>query len=160
VIPPCDFTRKEVLQLQKLIFERVNEIRKSKGKRPLTYNKGLSRVARYRLYHMYQDDDFSHIGPNGWSFLHTMNRFGYALPKRGAENLLGTTHKPSQGLQTIAHEMVKAWMSSPPHRRSLLNSAYEITGVGVFMYQRKGHNTTTSSQLFAEKITRFKPKYS
>ena len=160
VIGTSKVTRKQVLRLQRMVFAEINKERKAHHSHPLKYNVSVARVARYRLNKMYREQYFAHIGPNGHAFPYSLNRFGYKCPKRGAENLIGTSYNPSNSLSSLARSMVKSWMSSAPHRRSLLNDTYKITGVGVLMYEKNGHLDTTSSEIFCQELTQFQPKYS
>ena len=103
------------------VVRLVNEIRVSRGLKPLTEDWQLSRVARYKSQDMKDRGYFSHTSPTYGSPFDMMKSFGISYRTAG-ENI-------AKGYST-PKAVVDAWMNSPGHRANILNSSYTHIGVG------------------------------
>ena len=110
------------LQTEAQLLALANQSRRQAGAPPLTLDAGLSRAARTHALAMFEARQLSHQFPGEPS-----------LPSRLAAT---TDLQLDQGGENVAldydaqhgHEHL---MLSPPHRANLLNSAYNVIGLGV-----------------------------
>lgn len=117
-IPTMDSS---VTAYEQEVVRLVNEIRKEKGLKPLTYDWQLSRVARIKSQDMKDNRYFSHTSPTYGSPFQMMRDFGISYRTAG-ENI-------AHGYAT-PQAVVNAWMNSPGHRANILNSTFTTIGVG------------------------------
>lgn len=123
----------------------INKERTYYGLSPLKVDPDLSRAAKNKSKDMLNRDYFDHyaLGLSPWDFIENA---GYNYLYAG-ENL-------AMDFQT-AEGMVQAWMSSPTHRKNLLNEDYEDTGLGIVkgIYSENGQarETTIVANMFGRK---------
>ncbi len=121
------------------VLEQTNAERAQAGLSPLVVNEKLNQAALAKANHMFQNDYWAHVSPDGttpWVFI---KNAGYAYSVAG-ENLardFGDT--PS---------MVKAWMNSATHKANIVHSKYSQTGIAVVDGKLQGVETTLVVQLF------------
>ncbi len=117
-IPTVDSS---VTAYEQEVARLVNEVRRSNGLSPLTFDWELSRVARYKSQDMRDRGYFSHTSPTYGSPFAMMKSFGISYRTAG-ENI-------AKGYAT-PKAVVDAWMNSPGHRANILNSSFTHIGVG------------------------------
>ena len=103
------------------VVRLVNLRRAEHGRKPLTQDWQLSRVARYKSQDMKDLGYFSHTSPTYGSPFQMMKSFGISYRTAG-ENIAKGYASPEA--------VVNAWMNSPGHRANILNSTYTHIGVG------------------------------
>lgn len=108
------------------IAELVNEERESRGKEALEINEELMENAMLRAGEAVES--FSHTRPNGENY-DTAVTIEYSL---AGENLAGTSVHYGSTLESLAEETVDGWLKSSGHKKNLLDSKWEETGVGVY----------------------------
>ena len=97
----------------------VNTFRATNGAPPLRVGRALTRAARAHSVDMARKGYFDH-----GAFVQRLRRFGVRAPYVG-ENLASGTSPLSAG------EIVRMWITSPPHRQNLLDRGFRRIGVGV-----------------------------
>ncbi|MGI6176537.1 MAG: SafA/ExsA family spore coat assembly protein [Christensenellales bacterium] len=112
------------------VIRLVNDIRVSRGLKPLKENWELSRVARYKSQDMHDNKYFSHTSPVYGSPFTMIKNFGLSYRTAG-ENIAMGYRTPQQ--------VVDGWMNSSGHRANILNASYTQIGVG---YVASGHYWT------------------
>lgn len=123
------------------VISATNAERAKANLSPLQHNATLSQAAAAKAHHMFQNNYWAHIAPDGttpWVFI---RQVGYEYQVAG-ENLardFGDT--PS---------MVKAWMDSPTHRDNIMNEKYADIGVAVVDGTLEGVETTLVVQMFGK----------
>jgi uncharacterized protein YkwD len=122
--------------LEQGVLVRMNEVRRSRGLRPLRSNPRLAVAADFHSRDMGRRGYFEHDSANGTVFWRRIERF---YPSRGfrswtvGENLLWAS--ASYG----AAFAVREWMQSPPHRENILSRDWREVGIGaVFFAQAPG----------------------
>jgi uncharacterized protein YkwD len=116
------------------ILAAINTSRKQERLPLLVIDARLTAVAQEKLDDMLRRRYFDHQDPEGkyiWEKL--KRRCAYRLT---AENL-------AEGMAD-ARALEKEWMSSPPHRKNILNPGYRLTGIAV------SQNPLTAVVLFAD----------
>jgi len=116
----------------------------------------LTRIARLRSCDMAHGADFSHTDGEGNFIAGEMveQRFGrYGatgenIMKMGSSLAPGVATRPF-GPEEFARVAVDGWMKSPGHRENILNSRYDLSGIGVAM---------VDGQAFATQIFRGPPR--
>lgn len=109
----------------------LNVVRRSHGLRPLRQNRLLSGAARRHSRDMVRRKYFAHNSLSGASFVQRIRRGGYL--SSASHWKLGETLAWGSGGLASAHEIVQAWMDSPPHRHVILQPGYREVGVGVVL---------------------------
>jgi len=100
----------------------TNQKRQENGLKPLVINDQLSQAAEQKATHMFANNYWAHIAPDGttpWSFI---KNSGYDYLYAG-ENL-------ARGY-TTASAVVDAWMASPSHRENMLSKNYNDVGFAI-----------------------------
>ncbi|MCC2821011.1 CAP domain-containing protein [Lachnoclostridium pacaense] len=123
------------------IVELANEKRESKGKRTLEINDELMENAMVRAEEA--DESFSHTRPDG-DYYNTVITVEHVS---SAENLAGGGIFNNDTLEDLAEEIVNGWWKSSGHKKNMLDSRWEETGVGVSI----NGNVYNVSQLFIKR---------
>jgi uncharacterized protein YkwD len=123
--------------LESAVVGKVNAVRKASGLQPLVSRPALERAAEDHALDMAQHGYFSHSWSSGASFSSWIRHYWPGPSFRGSwsvgENLYW------RGPTITATNVVRGWMSSPPHRRNLLTPRWRAIGVGaVEMIQPTG----------------------
>ena len=105
------------------IFNQINRERARAGKKRLQAHPGLNFLAQKQANFLSKNSKNGQASTSG-----SINRSRYANLRYNIENVTELTH--STGLDDAAPDIVNAWMSSPEHRRTLLQS-WNRVGVGV-----------------------------
>lgn len=109
-------------QFEKRVVELTNQARAAQGIKPLSYNWELSRMARHKSEDMRDRGYFSHQSPTYGSPFNMMK--AYRIPFQAAgENIAAGQPSPD--------EVVKSWLTSPGHRRNIMNPGFSEIGCGV-----------------------------
>jgi uncharacterized protein YkwD len=115
--------------IEKAIFDLVNENRASYGLKPLLWNDEIARIAREKSNDMAERNYFNHANPDGKTFSDILkeNNVFYLT---ASENIAMFSNFTNQNL---ASEVVAGWLNSPAHRVPILDmdEIYTDTGVGV-----------------------------
>jgi len=118
-------------ELERRVFRLTNEVRRKEGLPSLDWERSLNTVARAHSVDMLMKGYFSHVSPEGKS-PHDRLLSGYQFPlSMTGENIWGGTGHDSRETVLLARIIVDSWMSSPGHRRNLLNPDFTDIGVGV-----------------------------
>jgi len=104
------------------VVRLANEERAQLGIAPLEMHPDLMRIARFKSQSMADLNYMAHHGVYGapWDL---MRAFGF-IPGSAAENIARGQRTPE--------EVILSWMNSPGHRANMLNSAYNVIGVGAY----------------------------
>ena len=135
-------------EIEKAIYRLTNNERKNAGLSALEWNEMLAVIAREHSIDMAKNGFFSHINLRGEGPNERAAHYGYPIektrPNEGvymigiAENIgemptgdvIGIGYV-QRGPDSIAEAQVKSWMGSFGHRSNILNSEYDVIGVGV-----------------------------
>lgn len=130
------------------VFKQVNYYREIRGLKPLATDDRLERSAINKSKDMVDKDYFEHYAHNltPWDFI-TEQNYNYLY---AGENL-AMDFQTSEG-------MVRAWMSSPTHRKNILNPDFDDIGIGIvkgeFTESGNTHETIMVTNMFGKE----KPK--
>jgi len=130
-----DITVDEVLNL-------TNQRRQGSGAGALRLDPTLSAAAQQKANHMFANNYWAHVAPDGTDPWHFIVGVGYDYLYAGENLAKDFSH--SSGV-------VDAWMNSPTHRENLLNSRYEDIGLAVVNGTLNGVETTLVVQMFGKK---------
>jgi len=131
---------------EQVLMETVNGQRIDHGLAPLSWNEQLYQAAHAKADHLFQEQYFDHIAPDGttpWAFFRAAN-YTY---KSAGENL-------AIDFSTLT-DAVPAWMNSPSHRANILNPDFTDTAMAVVYGHMDGQETTAVVQLFGEPMRPF-----
>ena len=130
--------------LERSVFELVNELRVKYGLSPLRWHEGLASVARAHSEDMGKRGYFGHIDPEGRDPWDRVRGAGIGCTAV-AENVFKAEGVPLEGVEAMARMVVRGWASSPGHLRNMLGK-WTHTGVGVYV----GNGTVYVTQVFCE----------
>lgn len=110
----------------------INRERTSRGLRALRHDRQLRKVAQSYSHSMVRDSFFDHVGSDGstvlgrikgrTTYLKGVNRYSVG------ENLYWGTD-----VRGTPQASVRGWLSSPPHRRNMLNPRFRDIGIGIVL---------------------------
>jgi hypothetical protein len=121
------------------VIEATNQEREKLSLTPLKTSDVLSQAAAEKAAHMFANDYWAHISPQGvtpWYFMHKHN-YNYTVAGENLARDFGDT-------QT----MTQAWMDSPTHRENIVNPKYTEIGIAVVNGTLQGVETTLVVQMF------------
>jgi uncharacterized protein YkwD len=135
--------------LERRIFQLTNEARRKNGLPPLSWDDSLALKARDRSDDMLKNNYFSHTSPEGKTLkdrLQEEKPATFRTISRIGENIyMGDKLDFSVDIKTQARLIVDGWMTSPGHRKNILDPNYSHLGVGVAAKDKKCYAT----QIFA-----------
>jgi uncharacterized protein YkwD len=117
--------------LERRIYQKVNEIRRERQAPVLSWNEDLASEARRHANNMSARSFFAHQDPKRGDIDQRLNLAAIEW-NRCAENIYR-----EKGFDDPVGDAVQSWLESPEHRRNMLDSGLAETGVGAFM-QRDG----------------------
>ncbi|MFD7133800.1 CAP domain-containing protein [Streptomyces sp. NPDC059894] len=100
----------------------VNSERGKAGCSPLTLNAKLTKAAQDHSADMALHSNMSHTGSDGSDAAERLTRAGYSWSSYGENVAYG---------YSSAEEVMAGWMSSPGHKRNILNCDFKEIGVGL-----------------------------
>ncbi|MFF8918118.1 CAP domain-containing protein [Streptomyces sp. NPDC015032] len=104
------------------LLELVNSVRRGAGCPPLTANKRLTKAARKHSTDMASHRNMSHTGSDGSTPGERITDARYDRTAYGENIARGYTTPES---------VMAGWMSSPGHRRNILDCSFKEIGVGL-----------------------------
>lgn len=116
----------------KQLLDLVNQQRRGAGLKPVKLNPLLTASAQAHSQDMALNDFFGHRGSNGSTAEARIAATGY--------NAFTSSENIAAGFATPTGVM-QAWMSSPLHRKNLLNPILQEMGVGFFLLDNDLGNT-------------------
>ncbi len=111
--------------LEKKVFDEANRLRRLRGISELQWNDAVAEQARSHSINMMQRGFFSHIDPERGALVARLAAAGIRWTRCG-ENIYR-----EKGLDDPVQSAVKGWMTSPEHRKSLLDPLFSQSGVGI-----------------------------
>lgn len=112
----------EYRELERTVFQLVNEYRQSQNLPPLQLEEPISQSARQHSRSMATGEvSFSHAG-----FDRRIEAIAESISYRGAAENIAY----NQGYNNPAQQAVEGWINSPGHRKNMLGN-YDLTGVGI-----------------------------
>ena len=121
------------------LLDETNKIRQQKGLSTLRMNQSLSNAASKKAQHMFKNNYWAHVAPDGtqpWFFI-LNEKYDYSY---AGENLAKNFNN--------SRDVVEAWYKSPSHRENLLNGNYDDIGFAVVNGVLDGYETTLVVQMF------------
>ena len=122
-------------ELERRIFQLTNEGRRKNGLPSLDWDNSLAVKAREKSDDMLANNYFSHTSPEGKTIKDRMQEEKPATIRnmfRIGENIyMGARLDYATDIKTQARLIVDGWMTSPGHRRNILDPQYTHIGVGV-----------------------------
>jgi hypothetical protein len=126
------------------LLTNTNMKRQANGLAPLKLNAQLNTAAEQKARHMFAQNYWAHVAPDGttpWVFIKDS---GYQYLYAG-ENL-------ARGFNT-GPEVVDAWMNSPTHKENMLSPYYTDIGFAVLPGTLTGSDTVLVVQMFGSPYT-------
>ncbi|MEA2255742.1 MAG: hypothetical protein QOG35_1787 [Solirubrobacteraceae bacterium] len=114
-------------QLDDVVLCLINRERAARAMRALRPSSLLDDAASRYARQMVAQRFFDHVSPSGLSLRTRVARAGYL---RG-NFLIGEDIATGTGQDASPAGIVEAWMSSPPHRRNILEPAFRDAGLGI-----------------------------
>ena len=111
------------------VVRLVNIERAKRGAAPLALSRKLNNSAQFHANFMAKNDCFKHLCPTEPDLGRRVLNAGYKWRAVGENIAAG---------QPDAAEVVAGWMTSPGHRKNILNPRYKEIGVGYVLLDRDG----------------------
>jgi uncharacterized protein YkwD len=124
-------------------FDLVNTERQRRGLRPLVWDGGLTRLARYHSQNMARGGYLSHVDRDGLD----LKARAQALGLRGWSTI-GENIAYNQGYSDPTAFAVERWMISQKHRENAMNGDYTHAAVGI---ARAADGTYYFTQVFMKR---------
>jgi len=121
------------------VIALTNQSRQQNNLPPLSVNDALARAAQKKAEHMFANNYWAHVAPDGTEPWYFIEEEGYSYLYAG-ENLA----RDFNG----SKDVVDAWLASPTHRDNLLSNKYNEIGVAVVNGVLDGFETTLVVQMF------------
>jgi uncharacterized protein YkwD len=122
-------------ELERRIFQLTNDARRKNRLPPLSPDDSLAVKAREKSDDMLKNNYFSHTSPEGKTIKDRMQEekpASYRTVFRIGENIyMGSRFDYSIDVKIQARMIVDGWMTSPGHRKNMLDPNYTHLGVGV-----------------------------
>jgi len=130
------------------VLDQINYQRDLRGLKPLVEDSRLDKAADNKSTDMIKRDYFEHysFGLTPWIFISEQD-YNYLY---AGENL-AMDFQTSEG-------MVRAWMSSPAHRKNILNPDYDDIGIGVVKGEYTDDKGTHETIMVTNMFGKEKPK--
>ncbi|MDD5469654.1 MAG: CAP domain-containing protein [Candidatus Peribacteraceae bacterium] len=121
------------------LLTQINAERARHGIAPLALNPILTQAAELHAADMWKRRYFSHITPEGRTYVDRMRAAGYFTPPASCSCEARCTCEPyfslgeniAQGQLTV-EQVMSDWLNSPPHRENMLNPNFTDIGIGLF----------------------------
>jgi uncharacterized protein YkwD len=121
--------------LERRIFQLTNEARRQNRLPTLDLDNSLALKAREKSDDMLINNYFSHTDPEGKTLKDRVQEekpASFRTISRIGENIyMGARFDYSVDIKTQARLIVDGWMTSPGHRKNILDPTYTHLGVGV-----------------------------
>ena len=128
------YTAEEVRQLERIILNRTNAERTSRGLSPLSWNNSLAKVADYHAWQMGKKGFRGHVEPDGDIHTNRLRQYGHYCTDDSESEVIAYTRTFEQDtLQTQANQLVNSWMRSKPHRDAILSNRARVSGIGTYV---------------------------
>lgn len=137
---------------EKEVWRLTNVERTRYSLKPLSYDPGLAKLARYHSHNMHQRNFFSHLDPQGYGVAERQQNYYPTLVLSSIGENIGRFHNSAGGF--TPQEVVSGWMESPNHRENILQPDYTHLGVGIVL----AGNTMYATQDFATPLVKIKSK--
>ena len=124
-------------------FDLINAERQRRGLRPLAWDGGLTRLARYHSQNMARDNYLNHVDRDGLDLKGRAQTLGL----RGW-SMLGENIAYNQGYNDPTGFAVERWMVSQKHRENAMNGDYTHAAVGI---ARASDGTYYFTQVFMKR---------
>lgn len=134
-IPRCANTelvpdRSNIERVRRATLCLLNAERAKRGLRSLASDHQLGKVSRSYSARMVRLGFFDHVCPRG-STVGSRVRGGTSYLRKAQRFALGENLAWGSGELATPREIVRSWMSSPGHRRNILDRRFHHVGVGV-----------------------------
>ena len=129
----------------------VNEVRQSKGLKPLKIERNLNESAENHSRWMLEADVFSHTGKGGSKHSERIMDAGFPMYGESwstAENLAMVGVSGEKDLRDEIRAMHKNLLNSPSHYAAIVNPKYDLIGIGIEVGEFQGHRVVMATQNF------------
>lgn len=109
-------------EYQEVILDRVNKARITSGLRPLKLDKELNKIAIIKARDMVREQKLSHNSKKYGLTFNIIKERGIKF-RSAAENIARWHDTPEF--------VAERWLKSSGHRKNILNSNYDKTGIGL-----------------------------
>ena len=131
-------SEKFMVEVERMIFEKVNTERAKAGVAALSYNSTMEKYARIKSQDMGDRGYFDHNDPEGNLITVQMKKDGISYSAWG-ENIayIGGVSDAN----ALANQFMTNWMNSAGHRQNILSTNFSGIGVGVYKIGNKVYAT-------------------
>lgn len=145
--PPEPESNSFTVRLRMRIHVLVNQERRERDLPPLTFDDRLATIAGSHSREMAKGGYVAHTNPNGETVFDRYQEAGYTCSvdagngsylTAGENIFMASMSGNAVTASGFANRTVSGWMSSPGHRRNLLNPSWRNEGIGIHTTRRGG----------------------
>jgi uncharacterized protein YkwD len=125
---------KDVVLIEKKIFELLNKERQKQGLAILRLSEPLTLLARKHCQDMAAHENLSHLSSSGEDYTDRLVEDGFYFKKNG-ENVARSDSFSAELIQ-------EGFMKSPGHRENILDPDFEEVGIGTICSEKKAYYVT------------------
>ncbi len=119
-------------EIERRIFDQVNEERVREGLNPLLSEPILAEIARNHTMDMLEREFFDHVDPDGRGPAERVGRLHRTLVGEVSENVWTAIRSEDFDTDPLAALIMEGLMNSPGHRRNILTPGLTHLGLGVY----------------------------
>ncbi len=128
-------TDEQLSELDSILFYKINEYRRSKGRKKLTWDESSYKASKHHSLYMFTTKHFSHSETKNVNNIKLLknpsDRFSFYSNSDYisiGECITKSMHNPGN-LDIIANGILKQWINSPPHNAILLDRKFNIGAI-------------------------------
>jgi uncharacterized protein YkwD len=115
--------------IEREVFELLNEARKAAGVPPVEWFEPVAEMAREKSRDVFEAGELTHFSRKLGDCTDMYDRAGLRYSAADEVGVLDPERKTD--LKEIAKGMIRFWLASPPHRKTILGKEFKMAGVGV-----------------------------
>ncbi|MFZ5768612.1 MAG: CAP domain-containing protein [Bacillota bacterium] len=115
--------------IEQEVFRLLNEVRKAAGVPPVVWFEPVAEMAREKSRDAFETGELMHFSKRLGFCTDMYNRAGLRYTAANEVGVLDPERKVS--VKEIAQRMMQSWLTSPPHRKTILGKEFKMAGVGV-----------------------------
>jgi uncharacterized protein YkwD len=131
IVNASDYSGIDGKELERAIFEEVNDQRRSYDRKPFVHSERVRLIARLHSKDMAERDFFDHENPEGESV--AARHIQYDGCERPNENIYRWSGFSTNDTMKIANSIALSWENSSGHNQTQLSESYHVSGVGVYV---------------------------
>jgi len=120
---------KRAQAIEQEVFKLLNETRRAAGVPPVEWFEPIAKMAREKSRDAFETGELTHFSKRLGDCTDMYDRAG--LRYVAADEVACDELEQVVNVKEVAQGMIRSWLTSPPHRKTILNKELKMAGVGV-----------------------------